>query len=89
MTVHPIDILIGSRIRDRRKQLRLTLQELGDQLHMTPKKIHKIELGQCRLGCSGLYEIAIALRLADEIGWFFGMRPKAEAKPRKRKGNEQ
>jgi len=88
MSTHPIDVMIGSRIRMRRKELRLTLQELGDELGgMTPKKLLKYERGEIRLSCSALYEIAVALRLGDEIGWFFGMRPKPETKPRKRKGN--
>jgi transcriptional regulator with XRE-family HTH domain len=68
MTVHPIDRLVGSKIRARRVELGLSQMELANKLGTTKRKIECYEGGQ-RLPCSGLYHLAQALE--REPCWFF------------------
>jgi transcriptional regulator with XRE-family HTH domain len=66
---HPIDVMVGKRIRLRRVQLGLSQTELGQKLGVTFQQIQKYENGTNRVSCSRIYETAIALDVP--IGFFF------------------
>jgi transcriptional regulator with XRE-family HTH domain len=74
-----INAIVGRRIAERRKQLGLKPADLAATLGITPRVLLNYESGMHRLGCGDLYEIAVALKLTDEIGWFFGRGRKPEA----------
>ena len=66
---HPIDVMVGKRIRLRRVQLGLSQTELGQKLGVTFQQVQKYENGANRVSCSRIYEAAIALDVP--IGFFF------------------
>ena len=66
---HPIDILVGKRIRTRRAQLEMTQSDLADRLGITFQQVQKYEKGVNRVGASRLY--AIAQVLGVSIEYFF------------------
>ena len=66
---HPIDVMVGKRIRLRRVQLGLSQTELGQKLGVTFQQIQKYENGTNRVSCSRLYETSVALEVP--IAFFF------------------
>src|SRR5262249_56737367 len=66
---HPIDVMVGKRIRLRRVQLALSQTELGQKLGVTFQQIQKYENGTNRVSCSRLYEASVALEAP--IAFFF------------------
>lgn len=68
MTAHPIDVLVGRKIKARREELGLSQLELAKKLGTTKRKIECYEGGQ-RLWCSGLYYMAKVLD--RPLIWFF------------------
>ena len=58
-----VDEHIGSRIRARRRMLRLTQDELATRIGVTAQQIHKYESGSNRVAASKLFEIATVLNL--------------------------
>jgi transcriptional regulator with XRE-family HTH domain len=66
---HPIDVMVGKRIRLRRVQLGLSQTELGHKLGVTFQQIQKYENGANRVSCSRLYETSVALEVP--IAYFF------------------
>ena len=66
---HPVDVLVGRRVRRRRKEIGITQQVLADQLGLTFQQIQKYERGSNRISASKLFEIAQALSVP--IGYFF------------------
>ena len=66
---HPIDVMVGKRIRLRRVQLGLSQTELGQKLGVTFQQIQKYENGANRVSCSRLYETSVALDVP--IAYFF------------------
>src|SRR5260370_12365760 len=66
---HPIDVMVGKRIRLRRVQLGLSQTELGQKLGVTFQQIQKYENGANRVSCSRLYETSVALEVP--IAFFF------------------
>jgi transcriptional regulator with XRE-family HTH domain len=68
-TPNPIDIHVGKRIRDRRKDLRVSQEKLAEQLGLTFQQVQKYEKGANRVSASKLYEIARALQASVE--YFF------------------
>lgn len=66
---HPIDVMVGKRIRLRRVQLGLSQTELGQKLGVTFQQIQKYENGTNRVSCSRIYETSVALDVP--IGFFF------------------
>jgi transcriptional regulator with XRE-family HTH domain len=58
---HPIDVMVGKRIRLRRVQMGLSQTELGKKLGVTFQQVQKYENGANRVSCSRLYEISTAL----------------------------
>jgi transcriptional regulator with XRE-family HTH domain len=57
-----VDELIGSRIRERRRALRLTQEDLATRVGVTPQQVHKYESGANRIAASMLFEIAAVLQ---------------------------
>jgi len=66
---HPIDVMVGKRVRLRRIQLGLSQTELGKKLGVTFQQVQKYENGANRVSCSRLYEISNALDVP--IAFFF------------------
>jgi transcriptional regulator with XRE-family HTH domain len=66
---HPVDVLVGKRIRMRRVQKSLSQSELADALGLTFQQVQKYEKGASRVSCSRLFEIA--QRLDVPIIYFF------------------
>ena len=76
-TPNPVDLHVGKRIRDRRKEVRISQEKLAENLGLTFQQVQKYEKGANRVSASKLYEIARALQasveyffrgLADPIG---------------------
>lgn len=68
-TPSPIDVHVGRRVRQRRKSMNITQQQLALQLGLTFQQVQKYERGANRVSASKLYEIAVALRTT--ISYFF------------------
>jgi transcriptional regulator with XRE-family HTH domain len=56
--VHPIDVLVGSRVRLRRQILRMSQERLGEELGLTFQQIQKYERGANRIVASRLFELS-------------------------------
>ena len=67
---HPVDVLVGKRIRMLRIQRSLSQSELAEALGLTFQQIQKYEKGANRVSCSRLFEIARTLNAP--IAYFFG-----------------
>lgn len=65
----PIDREIGERVRERRKELRLTQQALGVAAGVSFQQIQKYENGTNRIGAGRLKELARALQVP--VSFFF------------------
>jgi transcriptional regulator with XRE-family HTH domain len=67
---HPVDVLVGARLRARRKELRISQAELGKLMgEVSFQQIQKYESGANRLSASKLFEAAKALRV--QTSYFF------------------
>ena len=53
-----IDRVVGQRIRWRRRELKLSQEQLGELLHLTFQQVQKYEKGTNRIGASRLFELA-------------------------------
>jgi len=69
----PIDILVGCRLRTRRRELGLTQDDLATALGVRFQQVQKYETGQNRIAASRLYKAAGALRVS--VDWFFNHAP--------------
>ena len=72
--IHPIDIHVGHRLRERRLRLALWLETLGRTVGVRAQQIQKYENGRDRISSSRLYLLANALRVP--VGFFFKALPK-------------
>ena len=66
---NPVDVHVGRRIRDRRKEARISQEKLAEHLGLTFQQVQKYEKGANRVSASKLYEIASALNASIE--YFF------------------
>ncbi len=66
---NPVDLYVGKRIRDRRKEVQVTQEKLAEHLGLTFQQVQKYEKGANRVSASKLYEIARALNASIE--YFF------------------
>jgi transcriptional regulator with XRE-family HTH domain len=66
---HPIDVIVGKRIRLRRLQLSLSQTDLGQKLGVAFQQVQKYEKGTNRVSCSRLYEISKILDVP--VTYFF------------------
>jgi transcriptional regulator with XRE-family HTH domain len=69
MTPIQIDIHIGRRVQERRREKDLLQKTVAAQLGITAQQLSKFEVGANRMSCRQLYGVAIALSV--EPGWFF------------------
>ncbi|WP_246158944.1 helix-turn-helix domain-containing protein [Reyranella soli] len=70
---HPVDLHVGTRIRQRRTLLAMTQSKLGDAVGLTFQQIQKYERGSNRIGSSRLYEFAKLLDVP--VSYFFDEMP--------------
>lgn len=66
---HPVDVHVGARIRERRKQLGVSQQSLADALGLTFQQVQKYERGANRVSSSKLWEISKTLHAP--VSYFF------------------
>jgi transcriptional regulator with XRE-family HTH domain len=67
---HPVDILVGARMRARRKELRISQADLGKMMgDVSFQQVQKYESGANRLSASKLFEAAKALKV--QASYFF------------------
>jgi transcriptional regulator with XRE-family HTH domain len=66
---HPIDLMVGKRIRLRRIRLSISQAELAQRLGVRFQQVQKYENGTNRVSSSRLFEIATVLGVP--IGYFF------------------
>jgi transcriptional regulator with XRE-family HTH domain len=64
-----VDDHIAMRMRERRKAIGMTLEELGAEMQLTYQQIQKYEMAINRIPASRLYSIARCLKVP--IGYFF------------------
>lgn len=69
MTAAEIRILVGSRIRRRRRLLEFTQERLGKKIGVRFQQIHKYECGTNAVSAERLYQLAIALDVP--VSFFF------------------
>ncbi len=67
--IHPIDKLVGKRVRQARIQKAVTQQELGEKLGITFQQVQKYETGFNRISSSRLWEISQII--GKPVNWFF------------------
>jgi len=65
----PIDIIVGYRIRARRRELGLTQHDLATALGVRFQQIQKYETAANRISAARLYRAADALNVS--VDWFF------------------
>lgn len=77
---NPIDVYVGSRIRERRIALGMSQARLGEALGLTFQQVQKYERGTNRVGSSRMFVLARALDVP--IAYFFaGMGSERSARP--------
>ena len=66
---NPVDIHVGSRVRIRRRVLKMSQEKLGDALGVTFQQVQKYERGSNRVGASRLFRMAQVMDVP--IQYFF------------------
>ncbi len=66
---NPVDIHVGSRVRIRRKVLKMSQEKLGDALGVTFQQVQKYERGSNRVGASRLFRMAQVMEVP--VQYFF------------------
>lgn len=66
---HPIDVFVGSRVRQRRRLLGMTQQSLAEAVSIRFQQIQKYESGANRISASRLWTLSKALRAP--ISYFY------------------
>ena len=74
---HPVDVMVGKRVRLRRLQLSLSQTELAQKLGLTFQQVQKYEKGTNRVSCSRLSEISEVLDVP--ITFFFSEKADSRA----------
>ena len=75
-----IDRIVGQRLRWRRRELKLTQEQLGEKLGLTFQQVQKYEKGVNRISAGRLFEMAKALTIP--ITYFYeGVDDLLEASP--------
>src|SRR4051812_21275633 len=70
---HPVDVYVGTRMRQRRTLLAMSQTKVGDAVGLTFQQIQKYERGSNRIGSSRLYEFAKVLDVP--VSYFFDEMP--------------
>ena len=73
MASEQLMLVIGRRMRHRRRTLGLTQQKLADLCALRPQMIHKYECGANQISAARLWRLARALEIP--IGYFFENMP--------------
>jgi len=69
MTMHPVDIHVGRRLRLRRKLLGLTQEKLAEAVDIRFQQIQKYESGANRISASRLWSLSRAMKVS--VAFFF------------------
>jgi len=80
MPFHPIDVQVGSRLRERRLLLGISQTELASAVGLAFQQLQKYERGANRISASRLFELATVLGVP--VAYFFGV---SAGEPGKRK----
>jgi transcriptional regulator with XRE-family HTH domain len=64
-----VDVVVGTRLRLRRRVLEMTQGELADALNIAQQQLQKYETGQNRISAARLYEAARILNAP--VAWFY------------------
>jgi transcriptional regulator with XRE-family HTH domain len=76
----PLDVHIGSRLRQRRVALHLTQHRLADLIGVAYQQIHKYEHGRDRISASTLWDLSFVLDVS--VDYFFeGLRQSSPSLP--------
>lgn len=67
--IHPVDLFVGRRLRERRLAARVSQADLAAELGVSAQQVQKYENGTNRVSASKLFEIARCL--GTGIDWFF------------------
>ena len=67
--IHPVDVCVGKRIRERRQYLNVSQEKLAESVGITFQQIQKYEKGYNRVSSSKLFDIAQFL--CTSIEYFF------------------
>jgi transcriptional regulator with XRE-family HTH domain len=67
--IDPIDVRVGGRMRDRRREIGLSQEKLGAAIGVTFQQVQKYENARNRLSASALFRVAKALGV--EVAFFF------------------
>lgn len=65
-----VDVMVGRRLRARRRLLGYSQQNLGEACGVTFQQIHKYEAAVCRMSAVMLWRLAQVLEV--DVGYFFG-----------------
>ncbi len=79
-----VDDHVGRRVRERRREIGISQDKLGNALGISFQQIQKYEVGTNRVAAGRLWDIARILEV--DVGYFFEgieRRAKRKAKPRK------
>lgn len=68
-TPNKIDVFVGNRIKQKRRELNLSQQQLAQKLHISFQQLQKYESGQNRISASRLWDISQTLN--EPISYFF------------------
>ena len=68
-TVHPVDLHVGKRLKERRAAQNITQTDLGADLGISAQQVQKYENGTNRISASKLFDVA--RRLGTTVSWFF------------------
>lgn len=67
--MHPVDVHVGARVRQRRTLLGMSQEKLGSAVGLTFQQIQKYERGANRVGASRLFEFSKVLDVP--VSYFF------------------
>ena len=67
---NPIDGYVGSRVRNRRLELGISQEKLGNALRLTFQQVQKYEKGTNRLSASRLEHVSYASGEGRRLMWF-------------------
>ena len=86
-TPHPVDVHVGSKIRQRRTMLGVSQEKLAESLDLTFQQIQKYEIGSNRVAASRLFELAQILDVPPSF-FFDGLHDNQNEAPVKDAGME-
>ena len=83
--LHPVDVHVGARLRQRRTLLGMTQTNLGDALGMSFQQVQKYERGKNRISANRLYGLSQLFDVPVEY-FFEDMSPEVTASSQATKG---